>query len=45
MMAHKALTGKLSNYFCELFTKCENENYNLRSNNVKPSLARLTQTF
>ena len=33
MMTFKALTGRLSNNITELFSKCDNENYNLRSNN------------
>ena len=40
IMTFKALTGKLPKYLVELFTKCENENYNLRSNNVKLSLGK-----
>ena len=42
-MTFKALTGKLPKYLVELFTKCENENYNLRSNNVKLSLGKPKQ--
>lgn len=38
-MTFKALTGKLPNYLCELFTKYENEKYNLPSNSANLSLA------
>ena len=40
MMTFKALTGKSSNNIAELFSKCDNENYNLRSNNTKLSLKK-----
>ena len=39
-MTFKALTRKLPNYLVMVFTKCDNENYNLRSNNVKLSLPK-----
>ena len=40
MMTFKALTGRSSKNIAELFSKCDNENYNLRSNNTKLSLKK-----
>ena len=45
MMTFKALTGRSSNNITELFSKCDNENYNLRSNNTKLSLTKPNTNF
>ena len=37
-MTFKALTNRLPDYVHNFFTRCENSNYSLRSNNVKLSL-------
>lgn len=44
-MTFKALTGKLPNYLVKIFIKCGNENYYLRSNNVKRSLPKPKTNF
>ena len=44
-MTFKALTGQLPSYLIELFTKCENEDYHLRSNNTKLFLLRPNTDF
>ena len=41
----KALTGRSSNNITELFSKCDNENYNFRSNNTKLSLTKPNTNF
>ena len=45
MVTFKALMGQLPSYLTELFSKCENENYHLRSNNTKLFLLRLNTNF
>ena len=45
IMTFKALTKRLPNYLTDLFTKCENDNYNLRSNNTKLSQLKLKTNF
>jgi hypothetical protein len=40
IMTFKAVTGRLPNYLAELFTKCENNSYSLRSNNTKLKLPK-----
>ena len=37
-MTFKALTGRLPQYIVKLFTRCQNNNYNLRSNQTKLAL-------
>ena len=44
-MTFKALTGRSSNNITGLFSKCDNENYNLRSNNTKLSLTKPNTNF
>ena len=44
-MTFKALIGQLPSYLTDLFTKCENENYHLRSNNTKLFLPRQNTNF
>ena len=44
-MTFKALMGQLPSYLTELFTKCENENYHLRSNNTKLFLLKPNTNF
>ena len=41
----KALTKRLPKYMFELFNKCNNTNYNLRSNNTKLSLPKPKTNF
>lgn len=41
----KALTGMLPKYISELFNKCNNTNYNLRSNDIKLSLDKPNTNF
>ena len=45
IMTFKALTKRLPNYLTDLFTKCENDNYNLRSNNTKLSQLKPKTNF
>ena len=45
LMTFKALTGRSPNYLTELFTTCENDNYHLRSNNIKFSLPQPKTNF
>ncbi len=44
-MTFKALTNRLPDYVQNFFTRCENSNYSLRSNNVKPSLPKPRTNF
>ena len=44
-MTFKALMGRSPNNITELFSKCDNENYNLRSNNTKLSLTKPNTNF
>ena len=47
MMTFKALTGRSSNNITELFSKCDNENYNYLQlcNNTKLSLTKPNTNF
>jgi hypothetical protein len=45
IMMFKALTNRLPEYVQNFFTKCENCNYSLRSNNVKLSLPQPRTNF
>ena len=45
IMTFKALTNRLPDYVQNFFTKCENSNYSLRSNNVKLSLPKPRTNF
>ena len=38
VMTFKALSGRLPNYFAELFTRCKNNRHSLRSNSSKLKL-------
>ena len=40
IMTFKALTGRLPQYLVKLFTRCQNNNYNLRSNQTKLALPK-----
>ena len=44
-MTFKALTNRLPDYVRNLFKKCENCNYSLRSNNIKLSLPKPKAIF
>lgn len=44
-MSFKALTGRLPFYLQELFTKCNNNNYCLMSNNSKLALPKPKTNF
>ena len=44
-MSFKALTDRLPTYLQELFIKCNNDNYHLRSNNSKLALQKLKRSF
>ena len=44
-MTFTALMGQLLSYLTGLFTKCENENYCLRSNNTKLFLLKPNTNF
>jgi hypothetical protein len=35
IMTFKALTGRLPQYLVKMFTRCQNNSYNLRSNQTK----------
>jgi hypothetical protein len=39
-MTFRALTGRLPQYLVKLFTRCQNNNYNLRSNQTKLALPK-----
>ena len=45
IMTFKALTNRLPDYVQNFFTRCENSNYSLRSNNVKLSLPKPRTNF
>ena len=45
IMTSKALTNRLPDYVQNFFTRCENSNYCLRSNNVKLSLPKPRTNF
>ena len=45
IMSFKALTDRLPSYLQELFIKCNNDNYYLRSNNSKLALQNQKLTF
>jgi hypothetical protein len=42
-MTFKALTGGLPQYLVKLFTRCQNNNYNLRSNQTNLALPKPKQ--
>ena len=44
-MSFKALTDRLPTYLQELFIKCNNDNYHLRSNNSKLALPKPKTNF
>lgn len=44
-MTFKALTGRLPQYLVEMFTKCQNNNYSLRSNEIKLALPKPKTNF
>ena len=44
-MTFKALTGRLPPYITDIFTKCHNEKYSLRSNNNKLLLQKPNTNF
>jgi hypothetical protein len=39
-MTFRALTGRLPQYLVKLFTRCQNNNYSLRSNQTKLALPK-----
>ena len=45
LMTFKALTGRLPQHISDIFTKCHNENYSLRSNNNKLLLQKPNTNF
>jgi hypothetical protein len=45
IMTFKALTGRLPQYLVKLFTRCQNNNYNLRSNQTKLALPKPKTNF
>ena len=44
-MTFRALTGRLPQYLVKLFTRCQNNNYNLRSNQTKLALPKPKTNF
>ena len=42
-MTFRALTGRLPQYLVKLFTRCQNNNYSLRSNQTKLALPKPRQ--